>query len=547
MLTEISLENFKPFRSEVRVPLAPLTLIYGPNSGGKSSLIQSILLLKQTVEGHSERFTGLIPQGDYVDLGSFLSLVHGHQRKLPVRLGMSFSGRPRDPEGRRQFSQSVFPREDSREVRLEFRQARSVTNRMDASDLRAVFYGSSGETDLNLLLERDTRISRGATYRDPRVFRWADPDSIRSLSSTSAHLAMALSSLRRQGGIRAPEQVARNVGFELGSVRRSQNIRPSSGDESAFRAELQTALDSGDESESARILADRVELALAGSHVGAVSLLPTRLRESRRPRDQGFFGSIRSLPNRMIDDIASDFYRTLGSVAYLGPLRSAPARHYLISGGRTFDVGIQGEYAPEVLYQTGGGITDATNKWLEQFDIPYSLEVNSVGDQVTGQMIAMSVYDQNRLAVAPSDVGFGIGQLLPILVQAVVANRSRGAITCVEQPEIHLHPKLQAHLADLFIETSGAGNTGMEDESARSEHQWIVETHSEALMLRLQRRIREGKVDPNQVAVLYVERVPDGTSSTVTQLRLDEHGDFIDEWPEGFFEEGFDEIFTGGG
>lgn len=132
--------------------------------------------------------------------------------------------------------------------------------------------------------------------------------------------------------------------------------------------------------------------------------------------------------------------------------------------------------------------------------------------------------------VTHRDVGIGISQVLPVLVMAFA---SRGKLLAMEQPEIHLHPALQAELADVFIEAAfgGRGNT------------FILETHSEHLILRIMRRIREGKLRPEDVGVLFVEPLSQG--SRFTELRLDEEGDFIDEWPGGFFEESFHEKFAG--
>jgi predicted ATPase len=165
------------------------------------------------------------------------------------------------------------------------------------------------------------------------------------------------------------------------------------------------------------------------------------------------------------------------------------------------------------------------------------LKLESLGDEVTGEIVAMHLSDsRNRVQVAPSDVGFGIGQLLPILVQGII---SRAQTVCVEQPEIHLHPRLQACLADFFIGSAGLGGSLHPDRGV----QWIIETHSEALMLRLQRRIREQRIKPDDISVLYVWPSPEGTSH-IMKLRLDECGDFTDTWPDGFFEESYKEVFA---
>ena len=142
------------------------------------------------------------------------------------------------------------------------------------------------------------------------------------------------------------------------------------------------------------------------------------------------------------------------------------------------------------------------------------------------------------MELTPSDVGLGVSQVLPLLVQGLADTgiskgiRPRNRIRCVEQPELHLHPRLQANLADFFIDTTKR-NSGL---------RWILETHSESLILRIQRRIREQKLKPEDVSINYVNSIKGGFS-VVSELRLDVEGDFIDEWPNGFFEESFKERF----
>ena len=178
---------------------------------------------------------------------------------------------------------------------------------------------------------------------------------------------------------------------------------------------------------------------------------------------------------------------------------------------------------------------------MQKLDIPYELTLEEVGDEVFGDIAKIKIKDlKSKVDLAITDVGFGIGQVLPILIEGALAlNRNSSSIRrntthsiCVEQPEIHLHPKLQANLADFFISTAAKGRC-----------QWIVETHSEAIMLRIQRRIREGKIKSEDVSVVFVDPQNRGGSSIIN-IRLDELGNFIDEWPGGFFEERFMEMFS---
>ena len=127
------------------------------------------------------------------------------------------------------------------------------------------------------------------------------------------------------------------------------------------------------------------------------------------------------------------------------------------------------------------------------------------------------------------DVGSGIGYVLPVLCSVF-----RGQFSFIQQPELHLHPALQAAMGDVFIAASGEGK------------QILIETHSEHLLLRILKRIRqthlqahvspELKINADDVCVLYFNPLPDGTT-TVKRLRITEDGEFMDRWPRGFFGE----------
>jgi predicted ATPase len=124
-----------------------------------------------------------------------------------------------------------------------------------------------------------------------------------------------------------------------------------------------------------------------------------------------------------------------------------------------------------------------------------------------------------------TDVGFGVSQVLPVLVQAFYCPPN--STVWMEQPEIHLHPQVQAELADVFISAIQAGENG---ESRNT--QLIIESHSEHFLNRLQRRIAEEKIAPNDVAVYFAQRM--GSATELEPLRLNPFGD-IENWPPNFF------------
>jgi hypothetical protein len=220
--------------------------------------------------------------------------------------------------------------------------------------------------------------------------------------------------------------------------------------------------------------------------------------------------------------------RALSALFPLGPFRKPAARLYIFTGTTPQDVGYQGHLLPDFLFRHPDLVTSA-NDWLRRLDIGYEIQIRPLGPELP-DLFEVRLRDTRReqeVLVGLSDVGFGISQILPLVVQSLAGT---GQIITIEQPEVHIHPRLQADLADLLIEAI---------KEPRS-NQFIIETHSEHLALRLQRRIREKTLSPADVSVIYVSRGRNG--ATVQPLRLDDQGDFMDDFPGGFFPERLREL-----
>ena len=126
--------------------------------------------------------------------------------------------------------------------------------------------------------------------------------------------------------------------------------------------------------------------------------------------------------SQMLDlkGIPASFKETLSGVRYLGPLRSYPERLYRIPGLDSFSSGLRGEFAHHRLYYQPG-LVHLVNEWFDRFRIPYELDVRRVGDiAVSGEHVALVLVDRrSKTPVTLPDVGFGINQILPVIVEGV--------------------------------------------------------------------------------------------------------------------------------
>jgi hypothetical protein len=209
---------------------------------------------------------------------------------------------------------------------------------------------------------------------------------------------------------------------------------------------------------------------------------------------------------------------------YLAPLREYPKRTYLWSGERPQDVGKRGELTVAALLASRKKdleVEIAVAKSLKELGLIENFRLNRI-TQNRGDYEILVQRTPNSAEVLITDVGFGVSQVLPILVLCYYA--PKGATLIFEQPEIHLHPSVQAGLADIFIEVIKTRNI-----------QIIIESHSEHLLRRLQRRMAEEKDGfTNDDAALYFCKMNDQGDSELVTLDIDDYGN-ICNYPEGFF------------
>jgi predicted ATPase len=226
--------------------------------------------------------------------------------------------------------------------------------------------------------------------------------------------------------------------------------------------------------------------------------------------------------------------RVIESTDYLGPLRTPPARTYLFSGERRKRIGIGGENMTAILATSGSRrsrgrsndsipITTKLNTWLQKAEMAKSAVLSPISDRHFELRIRNFFTGENQNI---ADVGYGHSQVLPFLAGGYAL--SDQSVYMAEQPELHLHPRAQAGLADFLLDLHNR-NT-----------QTLIETHSEHLVLRLQQHVAKGDIDPESVRIFYIHNNPTTGSSSnecpeVCAIDMDTAGKFTTPWPQRVF------------
>ena len=427
MITELRAQNFKSWQDTGTLQFAPLTGFFGANSSGKTSILQVLLMLKQTIES-SDR-NRVLHFGDdrsLVDFGTFHDLLYTHQTDLTLQLDVSWK--------------LSKPLSFSRNSIFRIKNLTFHTEIQEEND-RILVEGFHYTTDSNEFgMERANKKNGRNQYE------------------------------LIHGGF----QAIRNPG-------RPWNLPP------------------------------------------PVKCYGFPDEVSGYYQNLGF-----------LSDFVLAFENLFSDITYLGPLREYPRRSYIWSGERPQDVGLRGEKAiPALFAARAEGLTsprlvnvNRSHKpieqrileWLQKMELIHSFLLEPIAENRKDYEFRVKK-SPNSSEVLITDVGFGVSQLLPVLVLCYYVPENSTII--LEQPEIHLHPKVQSDLADVLIDVVKNRNV-----------QIILESHSEHLLLRLMRRIAEEQISADDTS-LYFCQIHDGTSE-IEQLNMDAYGN-ISNWPQDFF------------
>lgn len=466
MLTELHLENFKAWR-DLTIEFGQITALFGENSSGKSSVLQFLLLLKQTKDATDR---GLVLDfgggpNERVDLGNFTAAVHrGTERgDGPSDMEWSLTWQPYGIETHRLFFLSFLrrmPQGSDHELRSTAR------------------VGSSTDADRRLIVKR-------------LAYEYRDVEFELKLKKDGERFELACSDERFLQDPRSSESATQEL---LGTLRGGSDLSsaelpdPDPGDEEGLPGPVKT------------------------------HLFPTEARQWSR----AFYD--------VVGGLEASYEGLMDRIFYLGPLRDRPRRSYTWSGARPKGVGDSGEFAIEAILAASAREQDDSFQGriarnLKGLGLIEAFSLREFG-QGRGFYEAVVQTHEGGPEATLADVGIGVSQVLPVLV--LLHYVPEGSIVLLEQPELHLHPSVQSRLADVMLEV--ARERGV---------QIVVESHSEHLLRRFQRRVAEEKAAPSDLK-LYFVRYRKGAAE-LDPLRLNEWGG-IENWPEHFFGDEFGEI-----
>lgn len=481
MINSITLEKYKSFKNKTTVDLKPLTILCGVNSSGKSSVLKSLLMMKQTVEKESP-YNKLAFMGNYVDNGYFEDIMNhdcADDKSFVLQNDFILTRRPvkhrksQDLQAFKDLQKLYYQIPDSHKIDKFKISHYVVVEKSSKSGLLAYI-------DNNNVLTTKIMVSA------------FDSDN-NELPQFNGYLELTKSG----------EDDAQDRSYSLNYV----NL--------PFNDTLYTF-----PSEYGK------QFICYFSNIKLVNFY----------RKSGILPEMLNLKSTLLTlfDIVSGLY---AGIRFIAPLRYSPSRFYTVSGDVN-SVGINGENAPVLLAklkdrpaytEIAVPYTDNTGNVL--FDFEHEEPSLNFGNQVQRwfdylDLGKIGINGKGQFSVSLSghniaDVGFGVSQAMPIVVQGLSLRKDETLL--LEQPEIHLHPKMQMKMADFLFAL------------AKSERNVIVETHSDHLVNRIIRRCLENSELRDMVTILFFSKDETGATK-IEEIKVDTHLG-IESAPVDFFDQ----------
>lgn len=539
-ITKISLTNFRSFKSTQVIELAAVTLLFGPNSVGKSSVLMALAYVQQILnKGHCNP-QKLDALGDKA-IGGFKALVHGQDTSSTIKIRLDF-----EPG----FTPFIYYSSDVAEMANHIYEP-------------YVLMGDLGGQTKTGAVEFEIAWSNRHQHAFVKCYRvWINERFVGCITSSEDLKNTIIQELNTRHPLLVPlddsdrsdpdesndEDSEVLANGETKFVEVLNRLNPNSGVRPA-EADIENACEP---------FINFISPIALSCRNGAIPILSNPIYTNLDGQEFDDIGNhfnylvVREVLSQAFVLPLDQLLAYLNKSLLIGPLRIVPNNDYAPNPHPEQADWFDGSAAWDLLYKDPN--TDsATQKLIQDSNhwFAYAEKLNT-GYEIINQSLAeeLNIQDQllkdhnnflhkrqvafkelrSNILLSANQLGTGISQVLPIVV---AANTDQECLVSVEQPELHIHPRFQVELGDLFLENSNL-------------HSFLIETHSEHLVLRLLKRIRESSetinrtVENDKVAIIYLEPSEKGVVSK--RIHIDEDGEFKDRWPDGFFNERREEL-----
>lgn len=506
MIKSIRLKNYKAFE-DVEIPIKPLTILLGANSVGKSSITQMLMLLHQTSEENSGSYSSALKiYGEYVNVGAFENLFKGKITSNPLSISLVFE-KPEIVNRIGSMKRNII--DEFRRIWLySSSDSRRVIRKMKINSKKSFsFFVNSTIRSINQSAKETDSHFLKIMLKDMGI----TPDELKKKRHTSIlqtyHLLDFL--------VRKIVTDRYKIDYEISLSKDKTKL---------FISKLTFYIN-----ETTRLISyiKKNKTISVESDIVSINAEDKKILNHYFDANKTLFECVNFDNTQEMSMLAIYMYRIMkmimenivdglkgNMVNYVSPLRAHPKRYYFLDKAKmtiSLDT-LNGDEIAEVLKENNT-VRGRVNDWFQKFGL--SIDVKGFKEVIHHVNVT-----QNNLSLDITDVGFGISQVLPIIIQGFMSTTE--SLTIIEQPEIHLHPRMQADLGDLFIDIITSNKKNL-----------IIETHSEYMLKRIRRRISEGKLSSDDVSICLFHPKTDDKEPWVEVLQIEEKGRFT--WPEDFY------------
>ncbi len=490
-LKSFRIQNMKSFVDSKEIEVKPITIFVGKNSCGKSSLIRFLAVLSQTAKADSDspiKFYGkMVDYGNYEDVKH-----HGSSEKMSFELKYNVDVNI----SRKRYTREYF------------------LKRIMGEKIEEPHFRDERELVLKVTLDKPHK-----TLMVEKIELFEKDKCLYFIGRTDENQYSFYANYLYENG-----EFLENVFYMDINKIRFEKFIPSYIFMDAYKSIF--SMTYGYEIDD-----DRLDYLL--KHKNETELLSEEDKVVLKRWEQFEYYS------DLTREIFERFEAEAGNIRYIGPFRDDPSRIYRDPEYNSHDVGVRGENTSNELIRDyrrkNPRLIKNISAWTKSV-----LGVEIVLKEVSGGLFQILLKDKNGVETNLIDNGYGFSQVLPIVTEAIKLSTNRTVtsimgedadeILLVEQPELHLHPSAQASLADLFV------NSVLEGKNNRI----MLETHSEHLIRKIQILIasKDCPLTKDMVRIYYVDKNEKG-DAFVKEMGIMDNGNFEEEWPSGFFDQGY--------